>query len=148
MPDQGNPKSHIEDADRAMGLTPQEAGLYNLHFKNLWGEGGVDNADGSRSTLFATDGALRADEVAKYNLPSSYVGKTFIVPTVKNGSIISPTKAFDNALEEGIEKYPHYDSHEQAMGRYMQMHDHMEKDTEDYQEAMTAGDTDFQGNKE
>ena len=39
-------------ADKALKLTPEEQALYRRHLENLWGSGGVDNPDGSRSSLY------------------------------------------------------------------------------------------------
>jgi hypothetical protein len=44
--------SNLEAADKTLNLTPQERALYQRHLTNLNGPGGVDNPNGSRSTLF------------------------------------------------------------------------------------------------
>lgn len=146
MPDLDN--THLEEAHSAMNLSPQESALYARHLNNLWGEGGVDNEDGSRSTLYAYTGKFNDKEIADSGLHQDLANKTFVVPSVKNGQILSANDSFKNAVSEGIEKFPHYDSDQQALSRYMQMHDYMERDTSDYKAKMLQGDTDFQGNTE
>ena len=44
---------NLAAADRELSLTPQERDLYQRHLTNLTGPGGVDNPDGSRSSLKA-----------------------------------------------------------------------------------------------
>jgi hypothetical protein len=120
-------QDHLAEADKAMGFNTQERELYRTHLKNLYGPGGVDNApsnefpQGSRSTLFVTT--------------AEFDGKTYLIPTVKDGKIMSKDDAVAAAKKDGIEKYPAYANADDAMKRYNEMHGFMAKDTGDYFEA-------------
>jgi tail lysozyme len=124
--DLGNaaPPSNLQAATTALNLNPQEQALYQRHFSNLYGSGGVTNANGSRSTLFQT--SFEQD------------GKAYNVPTVYDGKILSPQEAIDRAMKEGLDKFPSYKSEDEAEARYQQMHDYMEKDTAQYLRGSTA----------
>jgi hypothetical protein len=108
-------RANLDAADKEMKLTPQERALYERHLTNLTGPGGVNNPDGSRSTLFQT------------SFESG--GRTYNVPTVYDGKILSPKDAIDRAYREGIDKFPSYGSENEAEARYQKMHGYMEKDT-------------------
>src|SRR5271166_6013636 len=77
------PTSNLNAAARDMSLTPQETALYQQHLTNLYGPGGVDNPNGSRSTLFA--------------VTAGFGDRTYVVPTVRNGKILSPGDAVQRA---------------------------------------------------
>jgi hypothetical protein len=104
-----------------MNLTPQEQALYKRHLTNLTGPGGVDNPDGSRSTLFQSS--------VEHN------GKTYNIPTVWDGKILSIDDAVKRVDAHGWDKFPSYDSEEEAESRYEEMHSYMEKDTAKYLES-------------
>lgn len=115
-------RSNLDAADKAMGLTPQERALYERHLTNLVGTGGVDNPDGSRSTLFQTT--------------VEHAGKFYAIPTVWDGKILWNKGSEDPAAEAvkrvqqvGWDKFPSYASEDEAEARYGKMHDYMEKDT-------------------
>jgi Phage tail lysozyme len=117
--------TNLRDADAAMKLTPQEKDLYQRHLTNLTGPGGVDNPDGSRSTLFQTT--------------VEHDGKFFTIPTVYDGKILWNQNAPDKAAEAvkkaeqiGWNKFPSYKTEDEAEARYQQMHTFMEKDTATY----------------
>jgi hypothetical protein len=112
------PASHLAEAQRVLNLTPQETALYQRHLSNLYGSGGVTNANGSRSTLF--------------QLSFEQDGKTYNVPTVYDGKILKPEDAIARAKSQGLDKFPSYGSEAEAEARYQQMHDYMEKDTGQY----------------
>lgn len=113
--------SNQSAADKEMNLTPEESHLYDTHLRNLVGPGGIDNADGSRSTLKAT--TVEMDD------------KTYILPSVADGKVLEDTKDIvDNAKKVGLDKFPSYKTKEEAMSRYDQLHGYMEKDTQNYQE--------------
>lgn len=102
-------------ANAALKMTPQEQELYLRHLTNLNGPGGVDNPDGSRSTLYQ-----ESVEVG---------GKTYNIPTVYDGKILPPKEALAKAKAYGIEKFPSYPDEATAEARYQQMHAYMDKDT-------------------
>lgn len=108
-------ETNFEDAKRDLNLTPQEQALYQRHLSNLLGPGGVDNPDGSRSSL--------------YQVSFEQDGRAYNVPSVYNGKIVSPTEAISRAKAEGLEKFPSYGSTAEAEARYAKMHDYMEEDT-------------------
>jgi hypothetical protein len=105
-------------ATQQMKLNPQEQALYQMHLQNLHGTGGVDNPDGSRSTLYQTTFELD--------------GKNYVIPTVWGGRILPPDQALQMAKQYGIDKFPSYASDQEAEARYQQMHQFMEQDTAAY----------------
>jgi hypothetical protein len=111
-------QSHISEADKEMKLSPQERGLYERHLRNLNGPGGVDNPDGSRSTLYQTTVNIG--------------GKETLIPRVWDGKILSVSDSVQRAKGEGVHNFPTYGSPEEAEARYQKMHSYMEKDTADY----------------
>lgn len=108
-------QSPYERAQAGMDLNPQERSLYERHLGNLSSKGGVDNPDGSRSTLYV--GTYGVDD------------KTYVLPRVRDGKILSADDAFNAAKKEGLDKYPSYDSQDKAEKRYQDMHQYMEEDT-------------------
>lgn len=110
---------NFKAAASQMQLTESEKQLYRRHLNNLHGPGGVDNSDGTRSTLYAQT--------------VSFGDKTFIIPTVANGRKLDTEEAINQAKKEGIDKFPSYNSVEEAEERYNKMHEYMEKDTIQYQ---------------
>lgn len=110
---------HMEDAHAALNLNPEEKGLYQRHLTNLNGPGGIDNPDGTRSTLL--NATIERD------------GKFYNTPMVWGGKIATPQEADDNIVKEGLNKFPSYKSSEEAKARYDAMHKYMERDTEAYQ---------------
>lgn len=118
------PTANFEAAKTEMNLTPQEQALYQRHLTNLSGPGGVDNADGSRSTLLQT--TIEAN------------GKTYNIPTVWGGKILSGQEAIAKAKAEGLDKFPSYPDEATAEARYQQMHAYMEKDTGSFLRARNA----------
>lgn len=107
-------KENMMAADTAMKLTPQEKSLYNHHLDNL-GAGGVQNADGTTSSLLAT-----TIEVG---------GKTYVIPTVWDNKIVPVDDAVARARKRGFDKFPSYPNQAAAEARYKMLHDFMERDT-------------------
>ena len=110
--------TNFKAADTAMKMTPQEQALYQMHLTNLSGPGGVDNPDGSRSTL--------------YQITVQFGDKTLVLPTVWGGKILPPDQAIQMAKQYGLDKFPSYGSDKEAQDRYDQMHNYMEQDTAAY----------------
>ena len=108
-------RRNLEAATREMDLTGQERALYERHLTNLVGPGGVNNPDGSRSTL--------------YQVSFEAGGRTYNVPTVYDGKILPPEEAIARARAEGLDKFPSYKTQAEAEARYQKMHGYMEKDT-------------------
>jgi len=104
----------------SLKLNDQEEALYQRHLSNLYGKGGVDNADKSRSSLKITTAEID--------------GRYYVIPTVRDGKILDSREAIAAAIDEGLDKFPAYASQEEAAARYDQMHQFMEKDTQKYQE--------------
>ena len=134
-PNTGPTSPNFAAARDAMNLNPQEQALYQRHLSNLHGPGGVNNLNGSRSTLYQT--------VEPHN------GRFYNIPTVWNGQIeaqkwtdpndpsriydVANPQALQNVQNNGWQNFPSYATGQQADARYQQMHDYMEKDTADYQ---------------
>jgi hypothetical protein len=115
-----------------MNLTPQEQYLYKMHLTNLTGKGGVDNPDGSRSSLYQT---VQEHEGRFYNIPTVWNGKIETEKfTNKAGKVfdVANKTALDNVDKIGWDKFPSYATAEEADSRYDEMHSYMEKDTARY----------------
>lgn len=110
---------HYAQATADLQLNPQERDLYERHLRNLVGPGGVDNPDGSRSTLFQSN--------VEHN------GRYYNIPTVYDGKILPWEQAADRASAVGWNNFPSYASEQEAEDRYNKMHHYMEQDTADYQ---------------
>ena len=110
--------TNFNAASQAMKMNPQEQALYQMHLQNLHGSGGVDNPDGSRSTL--------------YQITAQFGDKTYVLPTVWGGKILPPDQAIQMAKQYGLDKFPAYGSDQEAQDRYDQMHNYMEQDTAAY----------------
>lgn len=110
---------NYEAANKALQMTPEEQAMYQRHLTNLWGNGGVNNPDGSRSTLYQV--GFTGPDNRQYNVPSVY-----------DGQIISPDAAIARAKQDGLAQFPSYPTPEAAEERYGQMHGYMDKDTGDY----------------
>lgn len=122
------PSTSLDDAEAELKMTPQERKLYQYHLDNMFGPGGVDNKDGSRSTVYST--TVEGPD-----------GGTYVLPTVRNGKIISPKEAAMIADGEGWKNYPRYGSPAEADARYEMMHKFMERDSRrDYDEMQRHGD--------
>lgn len=119
--------SGFDDANQSMKLSPQEQSLYRRHLTNLSGSGGVDNPDGSRSSLYA--------------VTARFGDRSYIIPTVRDGKILEPKEAIAKARADGLDNFPSYGSDAEAKTRYDKMHDFMERDTERYQRRNQAKDT-------
>jgi hypothetical protein len=93
----------------SMNLTPQEQNLYQRHLDVLNAGQGVQNPDGSTSTLYQTSADID--------------GKTYNFPTVWDGKILPPDQAIKRAIDEkGLNYWPSYSSPDAAEQRYNQMH--------------------------
>jgi hypothetical protein len=115
---------NFKAADAALDLNPQEKALYRRHLTNLTGPGGVNNADGTRSTL--KDITVESE------------GKTYVIPTVYGGKILSNDEAWNRAKTH-LKDFPAYASEAEASARYSAMHDFMNQDTEGYQRGQQGG---------
>jgi hypothetical protein len=113
-----NRENNFRAADDALKLTPQEQNLYGIHLHNLYGAGGVDNPDGSRSTI--------------KNITIEADGAHYVIPTVWDGAIVDEATAIANARQYGLEQFPSYGSDDEAQARYDAMHDYMDKDVQQY----------------
>lgn len=133
--DQGDigAQTNLDAAKKEMNLTPQEEALYQRHLTNLTGTGGVDNPDGSRSTLYQ---AVQEHDGKFYNIPTVWNGKREVEKWTdpKTGKIWDvPNKtALENVARSGWDKFPSYSTAEKADERYEQMHKFMERDTGTY----------------
>jgi hypothetical protein len=134
-PEQPTRPSHLGEADAEMQLTTPEKTLYQMHLSNLWGNGGVDNPDGSRSSLFQ---AVQEHDGRFYNIPTVWNGKIetemWTRPSDGKQFQVPNQIAIDNVAKIGWDKFPSYKTAEEADERYDRMHHFMEKDTQDYQQ--------------
>lgn len=124
--------SNFQQATQSLNLSAQEQFIYQMHLDNLWGSGGVDHANGSRSTLYQ---AVQEHDGSFYNIPTVWNGaieaKPWTNPEGKTFDVPNDT-ALSNVGKVGWDKFPSYPDPETADNRYSQMHDYMEKDTNDY----------------
>src|SRR4051812_4169706 len=71
-------------ASQELNLSPEEQALYSRHLTNLRGPGGVDNSDGSRSTLYQ---AVQEHNGKFYSVPTVWDGRREVEPyTRQDGS--------------------------------------------------------------
>lgn len=96
-------------------LTPQERYLYEHHVNNLLSGKAVNNADGSVSTVYSI-GVQGPD------------GRTYNLPSVWDGRILSPRDAVRRVAAVGWKKFPSYATPAEADARYEQMHQFMARD--------------------
>jgi hypothetical protein len=108
----------MAEADAAMSLTPEEKFLYNTHLQNLNGPGKIVHPDGSISSLL------------QMSFESN--GKIYNIPTVWNGKQLEPDEAIKAAVSVGLNKFPSYNSEDEAEARYDAMHGFLERDTGDF----------------
>ena len=114
MPQQTN----LPQAEAAMNLSPQEQALYMRHVLNMLSPGGVNLPGGARASLMQIGVGANGRE---YNIPSVYEGRIVPVP-----------EAMDRARAQGLDKFPSYNTVDEAEGRYQQMHDYMDRDVGDF----------------
>lgn len=114
-----NPYANMMAAMQKMKLTPQEQALYLHHLNNLQ-QGGVQNPDGSVSTLYQV-GFSEGNPQRSYNVPSIY-----------GNTKLSPDAAIARAQQMGLDNFPSYGSDFAAENRYQQMHNYLERDTANF----------------
>lgn len=116
---QAGPRAnHLVEADAAMNLTPEERYLYNTHLQNLNGTGKIVHPDGSISSLL--------------QMSFEQDGKFYNIPTVVGGKQLGPRDAIRAAERVGLDKFPSYDSEDEAEARYSALHEFLGKDTADF----------------
>lgn len=111
---------NFNDASNILALTKQEKNLYQYHLNNLTGSGGVDNPDGSRSTV--------------KGMTVEMDGKTYVIPSIYKGKELTTDQAIENAKRIGIDSFPSYDQQDLADIRYRAIHDYFDKDVKDLQD--------------
>lgn len=133
------PAQNYNAANAQMGLTPQEQFLYQMHLRNLYGPGGVDNPDGSRSTLFQS---VQEHNGRFYNVPTVWNGaiqtQPYTTPDGRNFQVPNDT-ALANIARIGWDAFPSYATPEQADSRYMKMHGFMDRDTSEFFRGRSRG---------
>lgn len=125
-------QSGLAAAHAALNLSPQEQALYQQHLTNLYGQGGVDNKDGSRSTLYQ---AVQEHNGKFYNIPTVWNGKREVEPyTTSDGTKMDvPNQtSLANVAKAGWNNFPSYNTPDEADARYDAMHKYMEQDTANY----------------
>lgn len=124
---------NYEQANKDLQLNPQEQALYQQHLTNLSGPGGVDNPDGSRSTLYQS---VQEHNGKYYNVPTVWNGKreTEQYTQPQSGQVfdVPNQTALQNIGKAGWDTFPSYATPDEADERYDKMHDYMEKDTAAY----------------
>jgi hypothetical protein len=132
-PNTGPTSPHFQAARDAMNLTPQEQALYQMHLSNLNGPGGVNNMNGSRSSLYQT---VQQHDGRFYNIPTVWNGQIqtqkWTDPNTGQTYDVPNQQALQNVQNAGWQNFPSYPTGQEADARYQQMHDYMDKDTADY----------------
>jgi hypothetical protein len=116
--------AYMQQAEDELKLNPAERALYRRHLTNLHGKGGVDNEDGTRSTLYQTTVQLG--------------NKTYLIPTVWDGKVLPVREAVDRVRQVGWDKFPAYATLAEAEKRYDQLHTYMQLDTKQYEQNRLA----------
>lgn len=122
----------VKEVHEKLNLTDQEKFLYQMHLDNLYGSGGVNHDNGSRSTLYQ---AVQENEGKFYNVPTVWGGKIETEPYTRgDGKVFDvPNKtALENIAKTGWDQFPSYASPTEADTRYDAMHQFMEEDTQNY----------------
>lgn len=125
-------KTHIQQATDDLNLSPQEQNLYKMHLDNLWSDKGVDNPDGSRSTLYQS---VQEHEGSYYSIPTVWDGKRETEPYTRDDGKtfdVPNATALSNVDKMGWDTFPSGKDPDALDARYSQMHDYMEQDTSDY----------------
>ena len=127
----GGVTKNFEDAKRRLFLSPQEQNMYQLHLHNLWSDDGYSHPDGGRSTYYMT--------------PHEENGRVYALPGVAEGRLLDRSESVDRARQQGLDNFPSYGSHEELNQRYGDLHQAMEKDTNDWEQVrsgpLMAGDS-------
>lgn len=84
------------------------------HHRNNLAKGGVPDKDGSIQTYRGFSVGID--------------GKTYMLPKVWDGQVLSEDEAIKRAEKLGLDKFPAYDSPEKAEKRYQELHEIMEDD--------------------
>lgn len=125
--------ANYTQANQDMRLNPQEQAFYQRHLTNLNGNGGVDNPDGSRSTLYQS---VQEHNGKYYNVPTVWNGaretEPYTNPKTGETMDVPNQTALQNVEKAGWDTFPSYSTPDEADARYDQMHGYMEKDTADY----------------
>jgi hypothetical protein len=113
---------NLAAADAEMHFTPQEKDFYQLHLDRLRSpnERIVDD-QGNVSTLL--------------QMTVDHEGKTYNIPSIWGGKIVSVDDAVKNVEKIGWDKFPSYNTPEEAEARYQRMHKYMDKDAEAFKTA-------------
>jgi hypothetical protein len=122
-------QSNLPTAASMLKLSPQEMALYQRHLSNLLGPGGVDHPDGSRSTLYQS---VQEHNGKYYNVPTVFDGQILTEKDPRTGIDVPNAEALKRIEQEGWDKFPAYDTPEQADARYGAMHSFMDQDTSQY----------------
>lgn len=111
----GGASASLDGAIGVLKLTPQERNIWQHHQYNLHniGTGGVANKDGTISTVYQM-------------VVTGPGGKFYSIPSVWNGRILNEREAVQMAAKQGWDKWPSYDTPEEADKRYQMMHPFME----------------------
>lgn len=135
------PQDNFNQANKDLNLNPREQALYQRHLTNLYGSGGVDNPDGSRSTLYQS--VQKGPNGQFYNIPTVWDGaretQPYTRPSDNKTFDVPNDKAISNVEKEGWDKFPSYSDPDIADKRYDAMHQYMEKDTASYNTAKELG---------
>ena len=122
--------ANFNEANDKLKMNAQEQFLYGLHRRNAVGSGGVDNPDGSRSSL--------------KQMSVNIGGKVYNLPTVWNGKALDPKKPAEmaeikkNVEALGLDNFPSYKTEAEAEKRYNDMHKYIDKDMQAIQQWKTA----------
>lgn len=122
--DQGSRDKNLRTASENLKLNARERKLYERHLANLYGPGGVKGEMGNINTLMATT--------------VGFNGRTYLIPTVWDGKILSDEKAIVKAKQMGLRNFPQYKSVAEAQARYSKLHDYMDMDVEQYATAQAS----------
>jgi hypothetical protein len=109
------PQDNFNDAVTTLDLTPQEQFLYQHGLNNLNNGTWVQQPTGEVSTILQT--SVEGPD-----------GKTYNIPTVWDGKVLSVDQAMARAAAVGWDKWPSYDNPDAAEKRYQSMHTFMDRD--------------------
>lgn len=118
---EGGTEYFLPDQSLPSDWTGPEKNIYQHHWDNLWGPGKLIRPSGEISTV--------------YQIVHEHDGRFYNIPTIWEGKELSEEEAVKRAGEAGWDKWPSYDTPQEADRRYIEdMHPRMDLDTLQYRQ--------------
>jgi hypothetical protein len=106
--------TNFEAAKQQLNMSSEEQFLYNHHLGNLR-RGGI-RGNGGASTY--------------KGITAEIDGRVYMLPTIWDNKRLSEEESVRRAKEVGLDKFPFYNSEEEAQKRYGAIHEFMDMDVQ------------------